>query len=177
MFLSICCVYAAWVAKGFLLKFRQKGFQRVSRETFDNNIVEEGYTQNMEELWDVAVMKDLWDIFAAQHTILGAHALALCIYVEHKGCSVSLEFKVSACLKTMRRTWYKVQMRKYYPINRTLKILAHIPMNRTWRLTNVGAHSELHTSYPTDKWANTNTHHGINYTGNSNRHHCHKAQL
>jgi hypothetical protein len=38
------------VAKGFLLKFRQKGFQRVSRETFDNNIVEEGYTQNMEEL-------------------------------------------------------------------------------------------------------------------------------
>ncbi len=45
MFLSICCIYAAWVAKGFLLKFRQKGSWQESREAFNNNIVEENHTQ------------------------------------------------------------------------------------------------------------------------------------
>ena len=46
--LAICCVFAAWVAKGFLLKFTQKAFWQESRETFDNGIVEEYYTRNLE---------------------------------------------------------------------------------------------------------------------------------
>jgi hypothetical protein len=54
----------------------------------------------LEELLDVAVMEDLRDIFAAQHTILGAHGLELCIYVEYKGCSMSLELKFGTCVKT-----------------------------------------------------------------------------
>jgi hypothetical protein len=66
-------------------------------------------------------MEDLLEIFAAQHIILGAHALELCIYVEHKGCSMSLEFKFGTCAKTMRRAWYQIQMQKNYPMNRTLK--------------------------------------------------------
>ena len=76
----------------------------------------------VEESWDVAVVEDLWNIFAAQHTILGAHhALELFIYVEHKGCRMSLEFKFGTCVKTTWRTWYQIQMPKYYPMNRTLK--------------------------------------------------------
>jgi hypothetical protein len=76
----------------------------------------------LKELWDVAVVEDLWDVFAAQHTILGAHhALELCIYLEHKGCNLSLEFKFGTCAKTTWRTWYQIQMQKYYPINRTIK--------------------------------------------------------
>jgi hypothetical protein len=46
-------------------------------------------------------VEDLWDIFAAQHTTLGTHhALELCIYVEHEGCSMPLEFKFGTCVKT-----------------------------------------------------------------------------
>ncbi len=51
-----------------------------------------------------------------------------------------------------------------------MKILAHIAV---WRHKNFGAHSELQNFLQ----ANTNTHQGINDTGNSNRHHCHKEQL
>jgi hypothetical protein len=39
-------------------------------------------------------------ILAALHKILGADALELCIYVEHEGCSMSLEFKFGICVKT-----------------------------------------------------------------------------
>ena len=68
MFLSICCVYAAWVAKGFLLKFRQKGFWQESRETFEDNIVEECYNES--KYWrnnEMAVMEDHTSCCTAQN--------------------------------------------------------------------------------------------------------------
>jgi hypothetical protein len=88
------------VAKDSLLKFRQKGFLQKSRETFDDSIVEECYTRNL-EYWRYYEMWQLCKILAPRHTIMGAHhALELCIYVEHKGCIMALEFKFGTCVKT-----------------------------------------------------------------------------
>jgi hypothetical protein len=39
-------------------------------------------------------------ILAAPHKSLGTDALELCIYVEHEGCIMSLEFKFGIFVKT-----------------------------------------------------------------------------
>jgi hypothetical protein len=73
-----------------------------------------------------------WKVFAScWHTILGAHhALELCTYIEHKICSLSLEFKFGTSVPDSNAVLvYQIQMRNHYPINRTLK------------LENFGAHS------------------------------------
>ena len=64
------------------------------------------------------------------------HALELCIYVEHKGCSMPLEFTFGTCVETTWRTWYQIQMRNHNPINSTWK--------RKLRHKNFGAHSSQH---------------------------------
>jgi hypothetical protein len=87
-----------------------------------------------EELWDKAVVEDLWDILAEQLTILGPHhALEHWLYVEHKGCSTSLEFIFGTCVEATWRTWYQIQMCNHYSIN------------RTWKHEIFGAHSRVKT--------------------------------
>ena len=52
------------------------------------------HSDNSWRINEMAVVKDLWDIFAAQHIILGAHALELYIYVEREGCSMSSDLNL-----------------------------------------------------------------------------------
>ena len=109
----------------------------------------------------------------SQHIILGTHA---CLGTLHLCRTQRMQYVIGI------QIWYlcKNYVRNLVPDSnvevlsheQNLKILAHILRLKT---KNFGAHSEL--PYPMNKRANTNTHHGINDTGNSNRHHCHKAQL
>jgi hypothetical protein len=127
----------------------------------------------LEELWDTAVVEDcgtylLHSAHYQAHIISWLGTLHL---RRTQRMSMSLEVKFGTCVKAAWRNLYQIQMRKYYPIN------------RTWKHENYGAHScvkqDTKTLVPIQNFirANTNTHHGINDTGNSNRHHCHKAQL
>ncbi len=178
MFLSKCCVYAAWVAKGFLLKFRQKGFWQDRRETFDDNIVEEWYTRSTG--WrknEMAVLEELWDILLhSQHIILGTHA---CLGTLHLCRTQRMQYVIGI------QIWYfcKNYVRNLVP-DSNAEVLSHEQNLKTWkfwrtfrawRQKNFGAHSEL--SIPHEQTSRHKKHHGINDTGNSNRHHCHKAQL
>ena len=75
-------------------------------------------------------------ICCTAHRLGVHHALELCIYVEHKGCSMPLEFTFGTCVETTWRTWYQIQMRNHNPINSTWK--------RKLRHKNFGAHSSQH---------------------------------
>jgi hypothetical protein len=118
----------------------------------------------------------LWDIFTAQTAPIFGHT---CLGTLH-WCSTQRKQYVIGI-----QIWYlcKNNVKILVP-DSNAEVLSHEQDFKTWKFwrtfrawrhKDFGAHSEL--PYPMNKRAKTNTHHGINDTGNSHRHHCHKAQL
>jgi hypothetical protein len=96
--------------KGLLVEVQAERVLTGEQRNLWRGIADEYYTRNSEN-WRNYEMWQSWKIFSSWHTILGAHhALELCIYVEHEGYSMSLEFKLGTWVKTMGRIWYQIQM-------------------------------------------------------------------
>ena len=125
MFLSICCVYAAWLVKGFLLKFRQKGFWQESRETFQDGIFlrwwwKKCVTNLLHSTW-------VWDLGLGAIPPIWACRTPGSQYVFWIQIWVQYWPMFTPVCTNVCKSWYKIQMLMYYPKNTRVSVwtLAH----------------------------------------------------
>ena len=117
MFLSICCVYAAWLENGFLLNFRQKGFWQKSRGAFEDNILKRRFWRGrVRWKWDVQRWKGTDSLHTSTEFRESMHSNCACtfgtfsVYVKNEGgCGMNSKFENPAWMRrTHLPTWYLV---------------------------------------------------------------------